>query len=411
MFDLELETVAKWIGDRGYSSVAVQLPEGLKIRAPEISSFITGRTGASVLIVGRPCYGACDLFDHHGWTDALVHYGHSRIPSMGDDPDVMYVEARSDVSLKNMPEGLLDGLPERVGLLATIQYIGLVPELRSILEGTGRSVRVGAGDDRIAYPGQVLGCNCTAAESVADDVDCFLYIGEGDFHPLAAAFGAGKPVIVLNPVTMELRDMSQSRDRLIRRRFAAIQTASSARSFLVIVCSKVGQCRRDLAAEAERMIADAGRECVTAVIEEVTPDSLASYGVDAYVCTACPRVATDDSARYGRPMLTVPELEVALGVREWTGYPFDQIRGRRHIARCPHRPSNKVIYRPQITSSHGKEERHGLPVLRRSDEVLRHGEREGDQGQPAYCHRHRGRSDRSCHASPGLRSPLRDGLF
>ena len=35
----------------------------------------------------------------------------------------------------------------------------------------------------------------------------------------------------------------------------------------------------------------------------------------------------DESARYGRPMLTVPELEIALGLKEWAGYPFDQIRG------------------------------------------------------------------------------------
>lgn len=75
------------------------------------------------------------------------------------------------------------------------------------------------------------------------------------------------------------------------------------------------------------MIKAAGRICITAVMEEVTPDSLASYCVDAYVCTACPRIATDDSARYGKPMLTVPELEIALGLKEWTGYPFDQIRG------------------------------------------------------------------------------------
>ncbi|MDO5861803.1 MAG: diphthamide biosynthesis enzyme Dph2 [Thermoplasmata archaeon] len=329
MFDLELERVSKWISDGGYASVAVQLPEGLKIRAPEISDYITKNTGASVLVIGRPCYGACDLFDHRGWADAIVHYGHSRIPSMGDDPNVLYVEARSDADLEGTEE-LLKDLPPRVGILATIQYIGLIPELKRIVESTGRTAVVGEGDGRIAYPGQVLGCNCTAAESVAGQVDCFVYIGEGAFHPLAAAFGADRDVYVLNPATKELTGMSDSRDRTIRRRFAAIQTASNAQTFLIIICSKIGQCRRDTAAYAEKMIREAGRGCVTAVMEEVTPDSLASYMVDAYVCTACPRIAMDDSARYGKPMLTVPELEVALGVKEWDSYPFDQIRGRSH---------------------------------------------------------------------------------
>lgn len=328
MFDLELDRVVKWISDGGFSSIAVQLPEGLKIRAPEISEYIESRTGASVLIIGRPCYGACDLFVYKGWADAIVHYGHSAIPSMGDDSHVLYIEARSDIELDEARiESVLSDLPERVGVLATIQYIDLIPDIRRILESMGRTTAVGTGDKRIMYPGQVLGCNCTVAESVSDDVDCFIYIGEGDFHPLAAAFGAGKTVYVLNPMTCEIRDMSEARDRMIRRRFGIIQTASKAEKFLIIICSKAGQCRIDTAKEAEAMIKKAGRTCISAVLEEITPDSLASYCVDAYVCTACPRVATDDSARYGKPMLTVPELEIALGLKEWKGYPFDQIRG------------------------------------------------------------------------------------
>ena len=332
MFDLELGKVCKWISDGGYASVAIQLPEGLKIRAPEISETIQRETGASALVVGRPCYGACDLFDYRGWADALVHFGHSRIPSMDDDPDVLYVEARSDAGLDGA-EALLEGLPARVGVLATVQYLHLVPELCRMLEASGRTAVVGEGDARVAHPGQVLGCNCSAAEGVAGEVDCFVCIGEGAFHPLAAALGAGKDVYVLNPVTKEVSDMSEARDRLIRRRFAAVQSASSARTFLVVVCSKAGQCRRGLAEEAARMISEAGRSCVTAVMEEVTPDSLAPYRADAYVCTACPRVAMDESARYGKPMLTVPELEVALGLKEWESYPFDQIRGRPSLGR------------------------------------------------------------------------------
>lgn len=329
MFDLELERVANWVRDGGYTSVAVQLPEGLKIRAQEISDFITRETGARTLIIGRPCYGACDLFDYRGWCDALVHYGHSAIPSMGYDPDVLYIEARSDASLHDDLPDILNDLPDRIGILATIQYIGLIPDVVSILDSIGKKGIVGTGDDRLAYPGQVLGCNCTAAEAVSDGCDCYLYLGEGDFHPIAAALGTDKTVYVLNPVTGELHDMNAQRDRIIRRRFGAIQTASSAQRFLVILCSKIGQCRSGLASEAERMIRESGRECITAVMEEVVPDSLASYQVDAYVCTACPRVAIDESARYGKPMLTVPELEIALGRKQWNGYPFDQIRADR----------------------------------------------------------------------------------
>ena len=326
MFDFELETVSRWIGDGGFSSVAIQMPEGLKIWAPDISRILEERTGASVVIVGRPCYGACDLFDYHGWADALVHFGHSPIPSQGDDPNVLYVESRSDADVDPSVIGSLSGLPARVGLLATVQYLGLIPKVAGMLESSGRTVMVGQGDRRIAHPGQVLGCNCSAAETVDGEVDGYLYIGEGDFHPLAAAFGMDKPVLVLNPVTGEVTDMAERRDRILRRRFAVIQSARDAQRFMVLVCSKVGQNSTAEADRVEAMLRSHGKEVSRLVIEEVDPTSLMAYGVDAFVNTACPRIAMDDSARYRKPMLTPPELEIVLGERGWEDYLFDQIR-------------------------------------------------------------------------------------
>ena len=326
MFDFELETISRWISDGGYASVALQMPEGLKIRAPEISEFIERETGAVPVIVGRPCYGACDLFDYHEWADALIHFGHSPIPSQGDDPNVLYIESRSDAEVDESIMGSLSRLPRRIGLLATVQYLGLIPKVKGMLESSGREVRVGEGDRRICHPGQVLGCNCSAAESVDADVDGYLFIGEGDFHPLAAAFGMEKPVLVLNPVTGEVRDMSETRDRILRRRFAAIQGARDAERFLVIVCSKVGQNRSGLADEMVSLLRRHGRTAHKVVIEEINPTALMSYQVDAFVNTACPRIAMDDAARYPKPMLTPPELEIALGEREWGQYVFDQIR-------------------------------------------------------------------------------------
>ena len=329
MFDFQLEDIVAWIRDGGYSSVALQLPEGLKIRATEISDYLSEKTGVDVLVIGLPCYGACDLFNYKGKTDALVHFGHSPIPSQGDDPNVLYIESRSDANLGKEILPMLEILPQRVGLLATIQYLDLLPKVKSMLESTGRTAIIGTGDRRIAYPGQVLGCNCTAAESISDEVDAFLFIGEGDFHPLAAAFGMQKPVLVLNPVTGEVRSMAETRDRILRRRFAAIQRASAANSFLVIQCSKAGQNRSAEADLMVRKLREHGKTAYKVILEEVTPMSLMAYRVDAFVNTACPRIAMDDSARYDRPMLTIPEAEIVLGERTWDGYVFDQIRSDR----------------------------------------------------------------------------------
>ncbi|MBO5668981.1 MAG: diphthamide synthesis protein, partial [Candidatus Methanomethylophilaceae archaeon] len=94
MFDLKLQYIATWVRDRGYTSVALQLPEGLKLRATEIVDFLTQETEANYVMLGDPCYGACDLFTNYSCVaDALVHFGHSPIPSQGVDPKVLYIEA------------------------------------------------------------------------------------------------------------------------------------------------------------------------------------------------------------------------------------------------------------------------------------------------------------------------------
>ena len=327
MFDLKLSEITAWIRNGGYSSVALQLPEGLKIRATEIIDILSKETDCGFVILGDPCYGACDLHTNYkAIADALVHFGHSPIPSQGDDKDVLYIEARYDVDIREYVERIIDELPERVGLLATVQYVGCIEQAKKILESKGKKVSVGVGDKRITYPGQVLGCNCSAAESVADDVDMFLFFGEGDFHPLAAAFGIGVPIRVLNPVTGEFRSVDDVRDRILRKRFAAIQRAVDAESFLVIVCSKIGQERESVADDIMKKIESKGRKAYRLYINELSPQSLMSYRVDAFVSTACPRLAMDDYSRYDKPILTPTEAEVALGIRTWDDYAFDVIR-------------------------------------------------------------------------------------
>ncbi|MGE0014953.1 MAG: diphthamide biosynthesis enzyme Dph2 [Candidatus Methanomethylophilaceae archaeon] len=326
MFDLELERTARWIRSNGYSRVAVQLPEGLKLRAPEISDALSS-AGAEVVIVGRPCYGACDYYsDYKRIADALVHYGHSAMPSLGSDPDVLFVEARADCSVAGPLGECIGMLPRNVGVLASVQYIGLIPEAVGIVESSGRKAFVSAGDRRIMYPGQVLGCDCSAAEAVSDSVDAFLFLGEGDFHPLAAAFGTEKELFVLNPVTGEMRSVESIKDRILRKRFASITIASEAERFMVIICSKAGQNRSSEAEKIAEKIRAAGKKAYTVLLDEINPDTLAHYRVDAFVNTACPRIAMDESARFGKPVLTVPETEIALGLRGWEDYRFDAIR-------------------------------------------------------------------------------------
>jgi 2-(3-amino-3-carboxypropyl)histidine synthase len=324
--DLNLPEVAAKVRAMGAKRVALQMPEGLKVRALEAAVFLSEETGAEVFILGDPCYGACDVDTSClRLADVLVHFGHAPMPSLQCPPNVIFQEARM---LLDISSGLADAVPllrGRVGLAAAVQHLDCLEQARSFLVANGFEVRVGRGDARIRWPGQVLGCNVSGPKEVSAEVDCYLFVGTGAFHPLAISIGTRKRVIRLDPFTQEVEALDELRDRVLRQRFGAIAAAKDARTFLVLVSSKVGQERMPLARELVRTLRSHGRRAWIAVMDEIGPEALLPYQVEAYVSTACPRLAIDDQARYRRPLLTPVEMEIALGERDWSEYEMDTI--------------------------------------------------------------------------------------
>ncbi len=322
-FDFELDRVVKTIRDRHCHTVLLQFPEGLKRQAPAVAAAISSRVDAVVIISGEPCFGACDI--PNNGADLVVHYGHLPIPCLKTPASVLYIQARSGADPTPVLEAALPDLRGRTGLLTTVQHIHLLADMMDFLKSRGIEVYVGKGDSRIYSDGQVLGCNASSATSISDDVDGFLFVGTGDFHPLAIALSTSKSVIAADPVTGEVRDMAPARDRMLRQRHAAIERARAAKSFGIIVSAKQGQRRAAAAHRISKLLSDAGLENVLVEMDLVTPGKLQNLGLDAWVSTACPRLALDDYAAFPVPILTPPEAEILVGTRSWSNYVFDEI--------------------------------------------------------------------------------------
>lgn len=323
-FDFEVDRIAAAVRERACRKVMLQFPEGLKRRAAGVALDIASRTEAMVMVSGEPCFGACDIPD--GDADLVVHFGHLPIPDLRPDSAVLYIQARSDADPFPAMEKAIPQLESPVGLLTTAQHVHMVDAMAEFLRSKGLCVLVGKGDGRIFADGQVLGCNASAARAVSAEANSFLFVGTGMFHPMAVALATPKPVIAADPATGEVADMADARDRMLRQRHAAIERARLAARFGIIVSRKAGQ-RRLAAAEAVReMLAAKGLEAVLVEFDVVTPGKLDAIGMDAWVSTACPRLALDDQSSYGQPVLTVPEAEIMVGRLSWDGYTLDEIR-------------------------------------------------------------------------------------
>ena len=321
----EMDRLLETIRRRGAKTVGLQFPVGLRPRAVELAKELENRAGVRCLIAADPSFGACDVAEMP--VDLNVHLAHAPMPHL----------RYRNVFFFDMPTPLPDSwafldaalplLPKRVGVLTTTQHRQWVPHILERLAAKGFEPVASQPDRRVAYAAQVLGCDYFTATNVAEKVDGYLYVGTGDFHPLGVAIILkDKPVVIADPSTGEARTLDEVKDRILRQRWGAIVRAQEARTFGIIVSKKVGQDRSALAAELVAKLQAKGRSGHIFYMDLVAPELLEGYKVDAWVSTACPRIAIEDYLRYKHPILTPPELEIVLGERAWEDYAFDEIR-------------------------------------------------------------------------------------
>ena len=362
--DFQLDELVERIKENDHRLIALQVPEGLKMQALEMMDKIEGDSEAKVILAADPCYGACDLVHDKMrmmGVELVAHMGHSQmnidsgmpthfIPVTYDgdpeiDPvlpilarhkaiaDARVVEAESPIDLTNEEarERFLDAVGRvapltgtKLGLVGSIQHLHLLEDYKSRLESAGFAVTIPVGGARVTFPGQVLGCNYSGDNP---SIGHYLFLGSGDFHPIGLVMHTGKPLALLDPYNGEAGEMSFERiERILRQRMGLIFSVDDAKIFGILIGEKPGQMRRNLALRCKRLLEKHGKKGYLLALDHVGPELIDFYPVDAFVNTACPRIAIDDAVKYAKPLITPFELEVALGEKQWeTGYQFDEI--------------------------------------------------------------------------------------
>jgi 2-(3-amino-3-carboxypropyl)histidine synthase len=319
-WDYELDRIVEAVHERDATKVGLQFPEGLKRRGPKVTDDLRELLpeDVTVMMSGQPCYGACDLDTYMmRRTDVFVHFGHS---PMKESEKIIYVPLFSNVEvLPIIKESLEEIEGEEVGLVTTAQHMNRFEEMREYLEGQGYEVHTRKGDDRLTHEGQVLGCNYASADIDADNV---LYVGGGKFHPLGLAMEhPEKNVVIADPVNNVVTIADT--EKFMKQRYGAVHRAMDAEKWGVIFCTKIGQGRWD---EAERIV-DENDDAYLITMDEVTPDRLRNFDMDAFVNTGCPRITTDDGPQFHKPMLTPGEYEIAIGQKPLDSLSFDTFHG------------------------------------------------------------------------------------
>jgi 2-(3-amino-3-carboxypropyl)histidine synthase len=172
----------------------------------------------------------------------------------------------------------------------------------------------------------VLGCNFSAGAAVHDQVDGYMFIGDGLFHPIGVALAFDKPVLVFDPFANKFQELGSLKDKLLRQRHAAIAKATTCTNFGILITTKAGQNRFKYAYEMKNKLERNSTKATILMADTFSPEQLNYLVFDAYVNTACPRLTIDDYKRYKKVIITPIELEIVLGERSWEQYKFDEIR-------------------------------------------------------------------------------------
>src|SRR3989344_3252 len=211
MIDLNITGLAEEINKIRPKTIVMQFPEGLKVHAAELVEKIEESTGAKVIALMDPCFGACDLAEDEVKkfnADLLVHLGHSQFISPNQKTIFwpFYYEIEIEPLIKKTLKEVKEHSFKKIALSATIQYIKYLPQIQKELEKQKIEVFVSKGNQRISDVGQVLGCNYSSV-SMQEKIDATIYIGDGLFHPIGISFNSRKPVIIINPLNEEVKVM------------------------------------------------------------------------------------------------------------------------------------------------------------------------------------------------------------
>ena len=195
----------------------------------------------------------------------------------------VFLSAESDVDIIPVLQKALYLLPEKVGIVATVQHLNKLTEAKKFLEKNGKKATIG---------GQVLGCNVSNAAKISKQVECILFVGSGRFHPIE--LGRIKKIITANPLTEEVSEIDEITLKKIEiKRKVAVTKFISADKTGVIMSTKKGQHVNVDRKKLEKKYPD--KQFFYFLCDTLSMNDLENFPfVQCWVNTMCPRIAYED---------------------------------------------------------------------------------------------------------------------
>ncbi|QOJ79487.1 diphthamide biosynthesis enzyme Dph2 [Infirmifilum lucidum] len=311
-YEIDEEQIYAWIRQNSVRSVLVEAPDGLKRIAVAVAGLLEDK-GLTVFLLASHTWGGCDVGYREArelGVDGIIHIGHHGPVwfSPPSKPRVLFVPAFSTVDPTPLVlEAALEARREgarSLSVVTTVQHVKWLPEWKRALSELGLEVITGSYS---GFEGLIVGCNYTSLRAS----DAVIVVAGGRFHALGAAIWSGRPTWEVDPYQRRVYKVETV--AILSRRLFSLSRAMEARAFMVLVSTKPGQNRLDVAAKIKRALEEKKRKAVIVVFNDISREQVENFqGFDAYVNTACPRLAIDDESIFPGPALNPGEVKYIL---------------------------------------------------------------------------------------------------
>ncbi len=208
-----------------------------------------------------------------------------------------------------LPEKLIEELPERICLFTTIQFFDSLGAVKQQLETSGKKVLLRESmnyyyDGKTTRPGQLLGCNLENFK----EIDAFLYVGDGLFHPQILMVKNDYPVFSYDPINQQWEKLDNKPIELAKkRRRAALSKFLMSNNIGVILSTKPGQNLYNKALLLKQKYPD--KKFYFVAFNDVDFGRLENFPfVECWVNTACYRIGVDELDKTSKPIVNINDL-------------------------------------------------------------------------------------------------------
>ena len=240
---------------------------------------------------------------------------------MGGKMDILFLDAPYTGTIELCSETisyLKKKKYKTVGLYASVQFIGKLEIIGTQLKNIGINA-VTSHPDRSHVKGQLLGCdNYYNSLNLDENIDAYVYVGDGRFHPLALVYGqkdskSMKEIICNDPINKRMVLMGIDDILIIIKKYrGSLLKFFTAKTVGILITIKPGQEQFKPALMLEKKYPN--KKFYFFIDNVISFDQLENFNfIDVWVNTACPRVGFDDQEKFVKGVIN---LNDALSVEE-----------------------------------------------------------------------------------------------